>query len=118
MFDEKIQATALGKFSCNNWKLHDWLPSNLKWYDVLTFKIIESDPDLGSLTIKVKMELQAKADTLGITAGAGLTAEYVSPEIKFGNGGDDMGLPEYYTYYDPINHTIEFQNYGFKMHLK
>ena len=45
-------AAAKGSFNCNNMKLHDWLPSNLKWYDVLTFKVIESDPDFGTLEVK------------------------------------------------------------------
>ena len=48
----------------------------------------------------------------------GLEATYTSPVIEFGNGGDDMGIPVYYTYYDPINYTLEFNNFDFKMYLR
>ena len=118
VFDQKIQATEKGSFSCNNLKLHNWLPSNIKWYDVLTFKVIESDPDWGSLQIKIDAKINAKVGTDSLGGSVGLAASYTSPEIQFGNGGNDMGIPEYYTYFDPINYTLEFGNFNFKMHLK
>lgn len=118
VFDDKIQATSTGSFSCNNMKLFDWLPANLKWYDVLTIKVIESDPDLGSLQVKVDAKVNAKFGTDTIGGNVGLTATYTSPVIKFGNEGDDMGPAEYYTYFDPINYTLGFRYYNFKMYLK
>lgn len=111
------RAAAKGSFNCNNMKLHDWLPSNLKWYDVLTFKVIESDPDFGTLEVKVDAKIHAKIGTDTIGANTGLSVSYTSPKIKFGNGGDNMGNPEYYTYFDPINYTLEFQYYNFKIEL-
>ena len=29
-----------------------------------------------------------------------------------------MGDPVYYTYFDPINYILEFDNYNFKIYLK
>ena len=38
----------------------------MKWYDVLTFKVIESDPDWGTLQIKVDAKINAKVGTTKI----------------------------------------------------
>ena len=118
VFDEMIQAIQKGSVDCKGIKLHSWLPSNLRWYDVLTFKVIESDPDWGTLQIKVDAQVKAKIGTDSLGANVGLSTTYTSPEIKFNNGGDDMGDPVYYTYFDPINYILEFDNYNFKIYLK
>jgi len=118
VFDKKVYATATGQFSCNNLKLHNWLPSNYRWYDVLTFKVIEADPGFGSLKITVDAKINSKSGTDSLGGNMGLAATYTSPEIKFGSSGDDMGIPEYYTYFDPINYVLEFSNFNFKMYLK
>ena len=85
---------------------------------MLTFKVIESDPEWGTLQIKVDARINAKVGTDTLGGNVGLEATYTSPVIEFGNGGDDMGIPVYYTYYDPINYTLEFDNFDFKMYLR
>lgn len=118
VFDEKVEATSTGSFSCNNRKLHNWLPSNQKWYDVLTFKVIEADVTWGSLKLTVDAKAYGKIGSDSAGASAGLTATYTSPEIKFGDDGEDMGIPQYYTYFDPINYTLSFDKFNFTMYLK
>ena len=48
----------------------------------------------GTLQIKVDARINAKVGTDTLGGNVGLEATYTSPVIEFGNGGDDMGIPE------------------------
>lgn len=113
----KVEATSTRSFNYGK-KIHTWLPSNFNWYDVLTFKVVESDPDWGTFQVNVEVKALAKVGTDNMNASIGLEAKYQSPKITFGNGGDDMGPAEYYTYYDPINHSLKFRNFDFQLHFR
>ena len=84
----------------------------------MNFKVIEADVTCGSLKLTVDAKAYGKIGSDSAGASAGLTATYTSPEIKFGDDGEDMGIPQYYTYFDPINYTLSFDKFNFTMYLK
>ncbi|MCI2082062.1 MAG: fibronectin type III domain-containing protein [Bacteroidales bacterium] len=106
-----IRATATGRFRCHT-VLYSWLPSNNKWFDVLSFQVVENDPQI-DLTLDISAEFLNKTEDK-----TSLKPSLAVPTpIKFRNGGNQIGKA-YYTYYDPVKYVLSFPNYNFKMYFE
>ncbi len=116
VYDEVVFPTGTG--DCNDIELHQWLPSDQRWYNVLSFRVVEKDYSWGTMKISSSVKAFGKAGTDSLGASADLTATFTSNEITIGDTDEDMGIDKYYTYFDPINYTLSFNKFNFKMYLK
>lgn len=119
LYKHTITVNSTGSYSYGK-TLYNWLPYNLKWYDVLTFKVIEQDADLGSIEVKIPVKINAKfgTDSTTVSGSVGIEATYTSPTIHIGWTDLDMGTPQYYTYYEPTEKILSFDYFDLKLYLK
>ena len=85
----------------------NWIPGF--WYDMLTFHVYEIDSN-ADINYTLSAKFNVKFDSAGkITAEAGASASFMIPKERQYMGSGTFG------YYEPINTTMEFPNYGFKL---
>ena len=109
----EIQSELYHKFSsrsssngCNLLVLPDWRPQF--WGEILSFHVIEDDKNKEST---VTMGVQSNFKDMPTLS---LQTTINNKEVEFSKRGDDCGSG-YLNYYDEIDKTIEFPNFGVKL---
>lgn len=91
-------------------KILDWFPGF--WYDMLSLSLVEYDASWGSGKVNIGVKYNQKSqDSTNIAYSGG-----INYEITIHDDFENCGVA-YYNFFDPVETTIYFQNYGARIEV-